>query len=70
MKIDEIRGKTDAELDYELKNLSKELFDLRFKSGVDTSGNPARIQNVRRAVARIRTVLHERTHHIRGQESR
>lgn len=70
MKIDEIRGKTDAELDYELKNLSKELFDLRFKSGTDTSGNPARIQNVRRAVARIRTVLHERAHHVRGQESR
>ncbi len=70
MKIDEIRGKTDAELDFELKNLSKELFDLRFKSGVDTSGNPSRIQNVRRAVARIRTVLHERNNKIRGQESR
>jgi large subunit ribosomal protein L29 len=70
MKIDEIRGKTDAELEYELKHLTKELFDLRFKSATDTTGNPARISNVRRAVARIRTVLHERVHHVRGQESR
>jgi len=70
MNIEEIRGKTDAELDFELKSLSKELFDLRFKSATDASRNPSRIRDARRAVARIRTVLHERRHHVRGQEPR
>lgn len=70
MKIDEIRGKTDSELEFELKNLTKECFDRRFKSATDTSTETARLRNARRAVARIRTVLHERAAHIRGQESR
>ena len=70
MKIVEIRGKTDAELEFELKSLSKELFDLRFKSATDTSNNPSRIRETRRAIARINTVLHERRTHIRAQESR
>ena len=70
MKIDEIRGKNDGELEFELKNLKQELFDLRFKSGTENSANPSRISEARRAVARIKTILHERATHIRGQEQR
>jgi len=70
MKIDEIRGKTQSELEYELANLQKELFDLRFKSATEASANPSRISEARRAIARVKTILHERTHKIRGQEPR
>lgn len=70
MKIDEVRGKTDAELEFDREGLKKELFDLRFKGATETSANPSRIGVARRAIARINTVLHERRKGIRGQESR
>ncbi|MCC7011948.1 MAG: 50S ribosomal protein L29 [Planctomycetes bacterium] len=70
MKIDEIRGKTDGELEFELKGLTKELFDLRFKTATENSANPSRIREARRSVARIHTILHERSNKIRGQEPR
>lgn len=70
MKIEEVRSKTDAELDFDLKNLKQELFEKKFKATAETSTNPARIRVVRRAVARINTVLHERNKGVRGQEPR
>jgi len=70
MKIGEIRGKTDTELSFELGQLQRELFDRRFKSATETSANPARIRQLRRSIARIRTIQHERTTKIRGQEPR
>ena len=70
MKIDEIRGKTDSELEFDLKGLEKELFNLRFKSATEASANPSRIREARRDVALIKTVLIERSNKIRGQEPR
>ena len=70
MNIEEIRGKTDAELEYEQNELRQKLFDLRFRAATETSANPSRIGEMRKSVARIRTVLHERGLGIRGQESR
>ena len=32
-----MRGKTDAELDYELENRKKEMFDLRFRTATETT---------------------------------
>ena len=68
MKIEEVRGKTDAELEYEIGELKKELFNLRFKSATETSSNPGRIKAVRRTIARINTVAHERKTGVHGQE--
>jgi large subunit ribosomal protein L29 len=70
MKTVEIRGKTDSELEFELKQLEKELFDRRFRSAADTGVDPSRIRQVRRTIARIHTIRHERTNTIRGQEPR
>lgn len=70
MKIEEVRSKTDAELQYELESMQKELFDLRFRSAGETNASPSRIREVRRAISRVTTVLHERTKGIRGQETR
>lgn len=70
MKIDEIRGKTGDELEFELKNLRKEVFDLRFKSATQSLQSPARIRTLKREIARILTILNERKAGIRGQKPR
>ncbi|MFT5286007.1 MAG: large subunit ribosomal protein L29 [Planctomycetota bacterium] len=70
MNIEEARSKTDAELQFDLKNIKKELFDVRFQAATETSANPANVRVLRRAVARITTVIHERKTGVRGQEPR
>lgn len=70
MKAEEIRSKTESELDYERAKLEKELFEMRFRAGMESLANPARIRRVRRSIARIQTINHERTLGIRGQEPR
>ena len=70
MKTDEIRSKNDTELKFELGNMKKELFDLRFKSATQSITNPARIRVLRRTIARVNTILHERATGVRGQEPR
>lgn len=70
MNIEEVRSKTDSELRFDLGNLKKELFDLKFRTSTENTTDPSRVRVVRRAVARINTVLHERASGVRGQESR
>ncbi len=70
MKIEEIRSKTDTELDFDMGNMKKELFDLRFKTATSGVQSTAQIRNLRRSIARIQTVLHERSLGIRGQEAK
>ena len=60
MDLKEIRGKDDRELRLDLQQLSKELFQLRFKSAAEGVSNTARFQQIRRTIARIKTVLNER----------
>ena len=59
-RLKEMRQKEDAELELDLQNLRKELFDLRFQSTTEKLANPARISQIRRDIARIRTILNER----------
>jgi large subunit ribosomal protein L29 len=70
MKIEEVRSKRDSELEYDLAQLKKELFGLRFKGATETSASPSRIREVRRLIARMQTIRNERKHKIRGQEPR
>jgi len=70
VKIEEARSKTDSELQFDLETLKKELFDLRFRAAAETAANPARARVLRRGIARINTVLHERLIGTRGQEQR
>jgi large subunit ribosomal protein L29 len=60
MKAADIRAKTDDELASELDNLGKEIFNLRFQRANGQLENTARVRQVRRDVARIKTVLGER----------
>jgi len=70
MKSDEIRSKNTTELEFELANMKKEMFDLRVKSATQSIPNPARIRVLRRSIARINTIMHERATGVRGQEPR
>jgi large subunit ribosomal protein L29 len=60
MKATDARAKTDDELTGELDVLGKEIFNLRFQRANGQLENTARVRQVRRDIARIRTVLGER----------
>ena len=70
MKIEEVRSKTDSELEFDLNAIKKELHDVRFKSVTSGLQDTSKINTLRRSVARITTVLHERATGIRGQEAK
>ena len=61
MKAEEVRQKTDDELSGQLGDLQKEAFNLRFQQASGQLENNARVREVRRDIARIKTVLHERS---------
>ncbi|NLY54629.1 MAG: 50S ribosomal protein L29 [Firmicutes bacterium] len=64
MKVKEIRNMSEAELEQKLVDLKDELFNLRFRSVTGQLDNPMRIKEVRKSIARIKTVLRERELHI------
>lgn len=57
MKIAEIKGKTPDQLREQLVALKKEQFNLRFQQAAGQLENTARFRQIRRDVARIKTVL-------------
>ncbi len=60
MKAEELRTKTDDELRQQLLDLKKEAFNLRFQKASGQLENMARVRQVRRDVARIKTLMNER----------
>lgn len=60
MKAADVRAKTEDELTGELDVLGKEIFNLRFQRANGQLENTARIRQVRRSIARIKTILGER----------
>ena len=60
VKVKEMRDMTDAELRKKLADTKDELFRLRFQSATGQLDNPMRIQEVRRRIARLKTVIRER----------
>jgi len=59
MKAQDLRGKTPDQLSDELLGLRKEQFNLRFQRASGQLENTARVRQVRRDIARIKTVLHQ-----------
>ena len=57
----EMRGKTESELKDELVELRKEQFNLRMQRAIGQLGNPARFKEIRKEIARIKTVLGEKS---------
>ena len=62
----ELKEKQDSELRFDVGQMSKELFDLRFKSSSEGLANPSRIRTLRREIARMKTMLRERETGLRG----
>lgn len=60
MKAEDIRAKSQDELKEQLLKLRKEAFNLRFQQASGQLENTARVQQVRRDIARIKTVLRDR----------
>ena len=60
MKIKNIRDFADAELNQKLAELKIELFNLRFQHATNQLDNPMRMKEVKKTIAKIKTVLKER----------
>ena len=60
MKPGDVRAKTADELVDDLDRLGKEIFNLRFQRASGQLENTARVRQVRRDIARIKTILGER----------
>ncbi|MDO4565960.1 MAG: 50S ribosomal protein L29 [Oscillospiraceae bacterium] len=57
MKAAEIRSMSESELQTKLADLKGELFNLRFQHAINQLENPGRIKDVKRDIARVKTVI-------------
>lgn len=60
MKANEIREKTQQELNQEVAELKSELFKLRFQHATNQLDNTMRLKEVKRSIARVKTIMRER----------
>lgn len=60
MKANEIRDLTTTEIDENVKSLKEELFNLRFQLATGQLENTARIGEVRKSIARMKTIARHR----------
>lgn len=60
MKINKIREMSSPELEKELDELKSELFKLRFSLATNGLDNPMKIKEVKKDIAKIKTILRER----------
>ena len=60
MKAEKIRDMTDQEIEQQIQNLRKELFNLRFQLATHQLHNSARVKLVRKDIARLLTIKRER----------
>jgi large subunit ribosomal protein L29 len=60
MKVSEIREMSQEELQKELSELKSELFKLRFQLVTNQLENPMKLRDVKKSIARIKTVIRER----------
>ena len=61
MKAADVRAKTDDELTGELEILGKEIFNLRFQRATGQQEGTGRVREVRREIARVKTIQAEKT---------
>ena len=60
-KIADLRVKTDDELQGQLADLKREAFNLRFQAATNQLEKPSRVREVRRTIAKIKTLQTART---------
>ncbi len=59
MNVKELREMSPEKLEEQLKDLKKELFNLRFQHAINQLDNPTRIAAVKKDIARVKTLLRE-----------
>ena len=59
MKANEVRKMSAAELENKLAELKKDLFNLRLQHATNQLENPVRIAQVKRDIARVKTIIRE-----------
>ena len=59
MKVNEVRDMSAGELNQKLASLKEELFNLRFQLATGQLENPMRIKEIKKTIARIKTVQRE-----------
>ena len=59
MKANEIRNMTTAELEAKVAELKKDLFNLRLQHATNQLDNPIRIAEVKKDIARVKTIIRE-----------
>jgi large subunit ribosomal protein L29 len=55
-----IRALTDEQLSAELDSIYRELMNVRFRLSTRQLNNPQELRNVRKTIARVKTVMHQR----------
>ncbi|HSM16213.1 MAG TPA: 50S ribosomal protein L29 [Gemmatimonadales bacterium] len=66
MQARDLRELSTEELGHKLAELIEERFRLRFRSATEQIDNPLQFRTIRRDIARIKTVLRERTGQVEG----
>jgi large subunit ribosomal protein L29 len=59
MKAKDLLEKNQTELENELQELKKELFNLRFQHATNQLANPMELKRVKRDIARVKTVIRQ-----------
>lgn len=60
MKIRDLRALTDEQLDDTLRDAAKEMFQLRFRAATEKLSAPSELRELKRRIARIKTLKRER----------
>ena len=60
-RIDDLKAKSEDQLSEELGNLKREAFNLRFQAATSQLEKPSRVKEVRKDIARIKTLQNERS---------
>ena len=60
MKVNEIRNLTTEEINAKIKETKEELFNLRFSQATGNLEKPSRIKELRKLVAKMKTIIRER----------
>lgn len=70
MRPEEVRELGDVEIKQRLNELADELFDLRMRGAYEEYENPMKIRQLRRDIARLKTVRREREQLAAAREAR
>jgi large subunit ribosomal protein L29 len=68
MKVDKIKNLTDAELQHQERDLADQLFKLKFQLNMGQTESLKKIRGLRKDIARVKTILGERTRAAAGEK--